>query len=688
MADPQSLIPEVVDEDVEWIRGVMNLREFDQSRQEFLRARKTLDVSACPGSGKTTLIVAKLAIMARKWPHRTKGICVLSHTNAAREEIQRRLRGTVVGQQLLSYPHFIDTIHGFVNRFLALPWLNSNGFPSATVDDDVATAYRRRAIGEPDYRTVQAFLDKKHSGFDKIRVCDRNLCFDIGKPFPAGPNTPTHGLAKQAIEAAAHAGYFCYDEMFVWANALLEDCPAVSTLLQHRFPLVIVDEMQDTTELQVGILDSVFPRSGSGVALQRVGDPNQAIFDGARAGTAVRGAFPDPATCLKIPNSFRFGPSIAALASPFAVEAAGPVGLQGVGPRVVADAPECCSNAVFIFPDAEAQGVLDVYGQHVLSSFSDRSLGKGVVAAVGAVHRDASEVAAGHAHFPKTVPHYWSGYTAESARREPHPRTLVQYVRVAQALVRDGRDLSPGVEKIASGLVRLARHAGGAELLGRRAPKHRALIEALATNAEAAAAYRRLLRAFLIDWETHTPASWGQRQADILVVAAGLSTSGTTPNPENSFLRWDKQDPSLAVPAATTRLDAGPNVYRVEDGAGRRVEIHLGSIHSVKGQTHLATMLLSTYWHDHSAKKMLPWLLGEKVNLNGAGARDRARLQQTYVATTRPSHLVCLAVPRSVLRDEVEMDRHAATLRSRGWAVAEVIDGAAHWLYPVIEKGQ
>ena len=682
MADPQPLVPEVVDEDVEWIRGVMNLREFDPSRQAFLRARTTLDVSACPGSGKTTLIVAKLAIMARKWPHRTKGICVLSHTNTAREEIQRRLRGTVVGQQLLSYPHFIDTIHGFVNRFLALPCLNSNGFPSATVDDDMTHAYRRRVLTYSEYWKVENFLQRKHSGFDRIRLTDRNLKVGLGdRQFPAKSSAQTHQIAERAVEASSNAGYFCYDEMFVWANALLEDCPAVPTWLQHRFPLVIIDEMQDTSEHQVGILDSVFPRSGSEVALQRVGDPNQAIFDGARAGTAAPGAFPDSATCLKIPNSFRFGPSIAALASPFGAEAAGPEGLQGVGPRVVGDAPECCSNAVFIFPDAEAQGVLHVYGQHVLSSFSDRSLEKGVVAAVGAVHRDASDVAAGHAHFPKTVPHYWSGYTAEIARREPHPRTLVQYVRIAQALVRDGRDLSPGVEKVASGLVRLARCAGGAELLGRRAPKHRALVEALTANLEAVAAYRRLLRTFLIDWETQTPASWGERQADILLVAAGLGDAGTTPNPEDSFLRWDEQDPSLAGPAAASPQDAGANVYRVDDCCGRSVDIRLGSVHSMKGQTHLATLLLSTYWRGHSARRMLPWLLGEKVNLNGAGEQDRIRLQQTYVAMTRPSHLLSFAIPRSVLGDEVTMHGHVATLRSRGWAVAEVLGGAAHWLH-------
>lgn len=680
MADTQFLIPEVSEEDIEWACGVMNLRGFDQPRKDFLRARTTLDVSACPGSGKTTLIVAKLAIMARKWPHHTRGICVLSHTNVAREEIQRRLHGTVVGQQLLSYPHFIDTIHSFVNRFLARPWLNSNGYPSPTVDDDVTTAYRRRVLTNREYRMVDSFLQRKHSEFHRIRIKNRKLGFGLGdKPFPAGPNAATHQIVKHAVEASSKAGYFCYDEMFIWANTLLSDCPAVATWLQRRFPLVIIDEMQDTSELQDRILESTFPRSGAKVALQRVGDPNQAIYDGASAGTTTPDSFPDTATCLKIPKSFRFGPRIAALASPFAVDAVGSDGLQGAGPRMVVDASECCLNAVFIFPDDRPQGVLDAYGQHVLSNFSDAALEQGDVAAVGAVHQDASGITAGHAHFPKTVPHYWSGYTAEVARREPHPRTLVQYVRVAQALVRDGGDLSPGVEKIASGLVRLARRAGGADLLGGRAPNHRTLVEALATNLEATVAYRRLLRAVLIDWEILTTESWDKWQADIHLVAAGLIDKGATPDPWDSFLCWDERSPSFAVPVATLAQDAGPNVYRVNNGAGRSVDIRVGSVHSMKGQTHLATLLLSTYWHDHSAKQMFPWLLGKKINLSGAGSRNRIRLLQTYVAMTRPSHLVCLAIPRSVLGDDNALPNHIASLRERGWAVADVIGGDTRW---------
>jgi DNA helicase-2/ATP-dependent DNA helicase PcrA len=51
----------------------------------------TIDFEACPGSGKTTLLVAKLAVLALRWRHRNQGICVLSHTNAARNEIGVKL---------------------------------------------------------------------------------------------------------------------------------------------------------------------------------------------------------------------------------------------------------------------------------------------------------------------------------------------------------------------------------------------------------------------------------------------------------------------------------------------------------------------------------------------------------------------------------------------------------------------
>ncbi|QLH37744.1 MAG: UvrD-helicase domain-containing protein [Defluviicoccus sp.] len=121
---------------------------------------------------------------------------------------------------------------------------------------------------------------KKHNDFDNLRICERDLSFDLrGKPFPAKSSAPSFQNAKRAIETAAQDGYFCYDEMFVWANALLEDQEQLPAWLAHRFPLIILDEMQDTFERQASFLTAVFPRNSDKIVVQRVGDPNQEIFD-------------------------------------------------------------------------------------------------------------------------------------------------------------------------------------------------------------------------------------------------------------------------------------------------------------------------------------------------------------------------------------------------------------------------
>jgi DNA helicase II / ATP-dependent DNA helicase PcrA len=75
----------------------------------------------------------------------------------------------------------------------------------------------------------------------------------------------------------------------------------------------------------------------------------------------------------------------------------------------------------------------------------------------------------------------------------------------------------------------------------------------------------------------------------------------------------------------------------------------------------------------------MPWLLGKKKNGAGAGKQDRQRLLHAYVAMTRPSHLLALAVPRSALGGEQDIDETAAELMGRGWRIAELKGGLPVW---------
>jgi DNA helicase-2/ATP-dependent DNA helicase PcrA len=114
-ADKFEMLP-ISDKEIQWACQQLAMKadafsgpDGSDRRAGVLKSTERMDVAACPGSGKTTLLVAKLAILAAKWPHRTRGICVLSHTNVARREIESRLGHTAAGQRLLSYPHFVGT---------------------------------------------------------------------------------------------------------------------------------------------------------------------------------------------------------------------------------------------------------------------------------------------------------------------------------------------------------------------------------------------------------------------------------------------------------------------------------------------------------------------------------------------------------------------------------------------------
>lgn len=688
-----SVIPEITDDDLQWASQLLGLQDIDEPRKEFLKTISSVDVSACPGSGKTTLIVAKLAMLANKWPFRTRGVCVLSHTNVAREVIQHRLRGTIVGQRILTYPHFVDTIHGFVNRFLALPWLHSNGYPVVMIDDDATTGYRRRILDNREYRTVCAAIERNNrtKNFADLRICSRDLAFDLkGAQFPGGESTPSYQAASKSVCASARAGYFCHDEMFVWASALIGDHPEMTSWLAHRFPLVIIDEMQDTSSLQSRFLASAFPQLSERVVMQRVGDPNQAIFDGSDdSAEASTQSSSQPSRCsISIPNSYRFGTAIAGLASRFAVKPVLPSGLCGVGPRKLTENSEISSHAIFLFPDGQTQDVLNVFGKHVMANlpadlidrWSIDNPDREPIHAVGAVHRDATGVDLQHRHFPKSVSHYWSMYRPESTKRDATPRSLLQYVRLAQSIALRQPDLYAAVERIAAGFIRLAANIGDTSHLSRNTRPHQMITNALVSQPEVLLRYRKAVMAMLIDSFPSDERQWTStktREA-FIQIATALCNNSVNLREGDEFLTWSD---AHINPQSTPLSHNGMmpiNTYCVSDG-DRSVSIQLGSIHSIKGQDHLATLVLDTFWHDHAFKSLLPWLSGERENGNNASEREKTRLLQTYVAMTRPSHLLCLAMKLSHLGTGQEWERNIARLQQQGWQVAEILDGQPIW---------
>ena len=130
------MIKKITDLEINKVEKILKL-SFNPQRRDFIKILQSTEVLACPGSGKTTALIAKLLILAEQMPlPNNKGLCVLTHTNVAIDEIKERLG---LGQsQLFRYPNFFGTIQSFIDKFLAIPGYTKL-FPNKKpirIDDD------------------------------------------------------------------------------------------------------------------------------------------------------------------------------------------------------------------------------------------------------------------------------------------------------------------------------------------------------------------------------------------------------------------------------------------------------------------------------------------------------------------------------------------------------------------------
>jgi hypothetical protein len=629
----------------------------DDPRLDVLRNNGSIDIAACPGSGKTTLLVAKLAILARRWTLPRQGMCVLSHTNVARIEIENRLGGDAATRAVLGYPHFVGTIHGFVNHFVAMPWLRSQGIPVAVIDDDLCVARRWNKLSRAT-RTV-AENARRDATFLRIKDVEHDLGDLKWGKGTLGKNKPLYKTFVEACRAATNDGYFCHDDMLLWAGQAIAQCPGLRDAARQRFPLLFLDEVQDNSEAQSVLLWHIFTEGDGAVVRQRFGDMNQAIYGRPRdAQDAESDPFPDAAVTIAIPNSHRFGAQIAAVADPLALNPPGLVGLREHRPDEAGQ-----QAMLLLFDPAVPAGVLPAFARLLIERFEPALRSKAAFAAIGSAHRDT-----GRDNPPNCVAHYWPGYDARLAKREAKPNRMIAYLRRGIAEARPSGDIHPIVERTADGLLHLASVLNPAVRHPKRINRHRQLLALLAHDPALAQRYRVLCMLLANNMLPQGPDLWRKWSQPLVDIASGLLGEAEA-GEADEFLGWE------ATLTKQVAADRPGNVFNYPADAPE-VRINVGSIHSVKGETHHATLVLDTHFRGSHLGRIKPWLTGEKSGL-AAGRRYgelRRSLKQHYVAVTRPSHLLCIAMRL----DEVT-DAELALMRARQWRVGQIVNEAIEW---------
>lgn len=135
-------MPFATDEEIRIAHDILlkDKKTFDDARLNIIKEDRSCYVQACPGSGKTTVLLAKLIILANRLPMADgKGVCVLTHTNVAIDEIKAKVGSKA--NVLFNYPNFFGTIQTFLHKYVAAAALHYfYGSQIQYVDNDIAKA--------------------------------------------------------------------------------------------------------------------------------------------------------------------------------------------------------------------------------------------------------------------------------------------------------------------------------------------------------------------------------------------------------------------------------------------------------------------------------------------------------------------------------------------------------------------
>jgi len=327
----------ITDKDIQYAENILfgQTDVFDDERKKFIKNLDTIDLQAVPGSGKTTALLAKLLILEKYLPlENNRGILVISHTNAAVDEIKNRIGKYC--PKLFGYPNFVGTIQSFVDTFLAIPYyVQKYNKKLYRIDDEI---YREKSYfiyNSLNYSTRQYLYRKKgrnDSAFDffvKIRIDnERNLLTEMnGSIFLKNTSSSNsyNDIIKKKEILLSDWGVLSYDDAYLLAGQYVRMYPQIKRLLQKRFKYVFVDEMQDMDKHQYDLLETLFYDNGNSLSIfQRIGDKNQAIFNKVK----LEEIWKDRDTVLRLQGSHRLNPRIAPIVEKLALTPNKIVGLN------------------------------------------------------------------------------------------------------------------------------------------------------------------------------------------------------------------------------------------------------------------------------------------------------------------------------------------------------------------------
>jgi len=243
----------------------------DAQRQAVAAEHSHLLVLAGAGSGKTRVLVHRIAWLVATGQCSPHGILAVTFTNKAAAEMRERI------SELIDAPTqglWVGTFHGIAHRLLRRHWQQANLQETfEIIDSDDQRRIVKRILTEMQLdekrwpvRQVQWYINgQKDEGLRAEHVV-------VGKDLYSQTMQRVYAEYQNLCQQQSLVDF---NELLLRALELLRDNEDLRAHYQARFQHVLVDEFQDTNAIQYAWLQLL---AGPQTGLTIVGDDDQSIY--------------------------------------------------------------------------------------------------------------------------------------------------------------------------------------------------------------------------------------------------------------------------------------------------------------------------------------------------------------------------------------------------------------------------
>lgn len=264
----------------------------DEQKVAVLQTGNVL-LTACPGSGKTRVIIHKLAYEISQLCEDTKKrIIALTFTVRASEEIFRRLNALGIKSDKM----WSGTLHSF-----CLEWIIK---PYSCYLPELCNGY---SIADETYCSdLLTVLKEKH----RLKQIDPVITrFNRDESF-VEKKSLQRGLLREYHEILKSQKLIDFELLLLYSFKLLLKFPKIPQTLSKIFKVICVDEFQDTQDLLYAIISLIIKSGKGGSSVFFVGDTDQAIYASlggiAKSLEEIRKELDNlPVTPLKLSGNYR-----------------------------------------------------------------------------------------------------------------------------------------------------------------------------------------------------------------------------------------------------------------------------------------------------------------------------------------------------------------------------------------------